>query len=147
MSEKAYEKHAWIFLFAVGAFGVFIATVFILTSVQARPDTEALRKYTGLTWDELVSRVPGYANYSGHLVRETGLFILGLGVFLLFVSATSYRKGERLAWYAMLSFVLIALASLANDAFSGEVITPGWFVLPPALLGLLLPIRKFFPKS
>lgn len=129
------------------AFGVFIATVFILSSVQLTPDIEALRKYTGLTWDELVSRVPGYSNYSGHLVRETGLFILGWSVLILFVSASGYRNGERRAWFAMLSMLPIFIAVQVNDTLAGEPFFFTFVIFPLALFGLVLPIRKFFPKS
>lgn len=83
--------------------------------------------------------------------------LFGLGFFVLFtaVVATGYRRGERWAWFAAWTYpgAILGFATIAtiHDGWSeGEL---GWagpgiaIVMVPILLGLLLPIRRFFPRG
>lgn len=61
-AEKAYEKHAWIILFALGIVGVIIGLIGVL---NGRPFEEPLVKsVTGMGWDELVASSPGLPHIS-----------------------------------------------------------------------------------
>lgn len=109
----------------------------------------------GMGWEQLIAESPDVAASITGFVRMMAVF--GLGFFVLFtaVVATSYRRGERWAWFvawtypaAILGFVTIATV---HDGWSeGEL---GWaglgiaIVMVPILLGLLLPLRMFFSRE
>ena len=79
------------------------------------------------------------------------------------ISATAYRRGEKWAWYALWSIPAMFIGFLALWINAGATLTilallggrgvleeglPIFeFLLTLSLLALLLPYRKFFPKS
>lgn len=145
--EKAYEKHAWILLFAVGAVS-FIYTVFQLaTGPSAHQD---LQPIAGMSWDELSSANPRVAGYIDFIYR--GLYAHGaLTFFVMAVSLKSYRRGEKWSWHTVWSFPVLVAVLIANHArFSAQTEPTSLYFLTvlliASLLGLLLPYRKFFPK-
>lgn len=152
-TEKAYEKHAWIVLFALGliqllAFGF---GYWILGGLggSLRPDDIALKNFTGITWDQLVARVPGIGSYISLLGREVGINDIGYGILVIAISFVSYRKGERWAWYALWIIPVRIVGFMANDLSGGSSfgVVMGIPFIVVALLGLLLPYRKFFPRK
>ena len=89
--------------------------------------------------------VPSFVNLlsRGPEYPPGGFYFLGVAVLAITISSTGYRRGERWAWYFFLSFPVLGLA---------EAILYG--VNPPALVlfilsvpGLILPYKKFFPKT
>ncbi len=144
--EKAYEKHAWIIFFALGIAG--LGQVFSLVFTGEPPAPEVLKGMTGMTWSELVSSNPGFANYVSFILREWGYSFFFFDVLFMAVSLKSYRRGEKWAWYAF--WILPIYSGLAV----AEILRVGAGVFDLALnvafgiaslLGLLLPYRKFFP--
>ncbi len=63
------------------------------------------------------------------------------------IAVTSYRKGRRWAWYAMWYVPVFVAASTYSQAVSGMIPWEANFFIVIPLLGLLLPYRKFFPKT
>jgi len=129
-AEKAYEKYAWIILFAIGIFSLVGFSSDIFGPVEPTSTAEAV----------FYMRLYGAAG--------TGLSIYGLAIIL-----KSFRKGERWAWYCLWYYPIFGLALVA---FQQTVYSPpgGQFVLYLAILlimvyaiGLLLPYRKFFPRK
>ncbi len=149
--EKGYEKHAWMLLFAPGVLELtaigFGYWIFGGLGGNLRPDEEAVKSFTGITWDELLARIPGVGNYISLLGREVGINLIGFSILVMAISFVSYRKGERWAWYALWIIPIRILAFMANDLSGGSSfgVTAGLPLLIIALLGLLLPYRKFFP--
>ena len=118
MPEKGYEKHAWILFLALGVFGV-IGSLLALAGVP------------------VFGREPATAQ------RTIGMLFLGFSILSVAASLKSYRGGERWAWYTFWYWVIIPLYFVS---FGG----PPALNIPlliVALLGLLLPIRKFFPRK
>ncbi len=122
--EKAYEKHAWILLFALG-----VGTALFAVGAFAQggdfgvfPDT-----------------------------REFGVAVLGWSIFILALSGVSYRRGERWAWYAFwylpVAFAVLAAHDLSVGGSKGQFVAMPLLFLAISLLGLLLPYRKFFPQQ
>jgi hypothetical protein len=75
---------------------------------------------------------------------------LGVAFFIITISLTAYRRGEKWAWYAFwfipaffLGFVAI---NFSIDAGPSLLLPLTLFVIL-SLLGLLLPYRKFFPSK
>jgi hypothetical protein len=147
---RSYEKHAWILLFAIGIIGLIASlSAIVIASVPAAADPATLLKDTGMTWDQLVASNPGVAKFiSGILRAEVGYFGLGLSILIVITSATTYRKGVKSAWYSLciLPFVYGILAA-TNFSTGGEHWPYQTLFFGITLLGLLLPIKRFFPRS
>jgi hypothetical protein len=84
-----------------------------------------------LTWDQF------YIN----------LYAAVIGLLAVFVGLKAFRRGERWAWYAMLVFVLNGAVTSVFDYVSWGGWYTGLFAFLPALLGLLLSARSFFPPK
>jgi hypothetical protein len=144
--EKFYQRNAWILLFALGIISISFSLLFILLGGSLLDYLE-IRGVTGMTWNQVVASSPKLANEINLVARAGYGFTDLLGAVLLtMVSMRSYRKGERWAWYAMW-IVPLALGSITVTGFSsgatGWPIFFGLFVV--ALLGVVLPYKKFFP--
>ena len=61
--EKAYEKHAWILLFASGFVGFIVALTFLLSGfgIIGFADPDFLKEHGFQTWNEVVAVSPGLA--------------------------------------------------------------------------------------
>lgn len=144
--ERPYEKYAWVLLFAL-AIILLILSLIIIVSPGGGGDPD-FQPITGTTWDQLVDENPGVAQYISFVGRSLGSVLLGLALLGLAVSWKSYRVGERWAWYALWSFPLIFALALAFVLSAGGTSWPMWAaLLVVALLGLLLPYRRFFLAS
>lgn len=145
-AEKAYEKHAWIILFALGIIGFVLGLT--LTILPEPIDAPGTKNLTGATWEEIVVASPGAAALTRYFVRVGGIALVGFSILSMAISAVSYRKGERWAWYVLWVNVIILLGYITTNLSAG-----GSFWLPftvffiIALIALLLPYRKFFPRK
>ena len=148
--EKAYEKHAWIFLFVFGIlwllYGFFL---FIIPTPEGSTPFESI---AGIPWSELVASSARVANLLIYLTRAFGVLALVASIFIIAVSAKSYRRGERWAWYTSWSLPVLGGTFLALDVSSGAggnyyaLFYDALYLILP-LPGLLLPYRKFFPRK
>ncbi len=110
----------------------------------------AVESLTGRTFAQIATSDPGFANYTYYLIRTFDFSEAGLLAYLVVVSVTAYRRGERWAWY--LTWLLPGLIVLDLPY---EFLVRGFIdvnvvnVITIAILvaGLLLPYRKFFPKK
>lgn len=145
--EKAYEKHAWMILFAIGLFSL-VTSFPPLFGVD--PDPARIEGIAGMTMSELRASNPKFLDVVAFLLQAYGLVTLVWSVLVIAISMTAYRRGEKWAWYAFWSLPAYFVVSTAILLTIGP--TPLETVLLPlfvilSLLGLLLPIRKFFPKK
>lgn len=154
-SPRTHERYAWILLLIAGLPMLFGSIGHLATGTPLAAGLQFAKSNLGMTWEQLVAESPAVAESITGFVRVMAIF--GLGFFVLFttVVATGYRRGERWAWYvawtypaAILGFSLVATV---HDGWTeGEL---GWagpgiaVVMVPILLGLLLPLRTFFPKA
>ena len=77
-----------------------------------------------------------------------GFLFLGFAVPTVLISATSYRKGKKWAWYLLWYVPVIYVIGLGIGQYaSGQIPLWSTFLSPIPVLGLLLPYRKFFPKA
>ena len=148
--ERAYEKYAWIILFAFGVYGVAYAVAFLIYPAPPVLDEEAAVNLTGMTWEEIVSGSPGFARYIGYLARGYALELLVVRALGVGLAAFPYRKGDRWSWYASWIFPVEFAGATATEISAGA--SPGTVAFELAVvgvyvLGLLLPYRKFFPKA
>ena len=147
--EKAYEKHAWIILFALGILGLIGGLAIIFTG-SGQLDAAIIRNLTGMTWEEIVTGSPGIASLISYLQRTIGVSALSGSILLVAIAAIPYRKGERWSWYVLWMPVSIWIAGTAIDLEAGASFMLLVFDLVFAVIwltGLLLPYRKFFPRK
>lgn len=144
--EKGYKKHAWILLFAVGILGAIGSYPFLL---GIEPSPQYFKSMAGITWDSFIGSGQGMVPYVQDALIVTGVLLIGMCILIMAISATSFRKGERWAWYVMwyfptvlgwMSWKLYANAADYWDSWPLHVV-----LTVMCLLGLLLPYRKFFP--
>ena len=137
------QKHAWLIFFASGVGALLAAPIMLLGNP---PDPPSPEQATGLTLDEIARRVPGMSSYISSLSRQMGNFMLAMGVMLVAIAVGPFRKGQQWAWYAFLIVPVLVTIQFLNS--NGGL---GWqldlALVPVTIAGLLLPYRRFFPKT
>ncbi len=137
-NEKAYEKYAWVLLFVSSALflptsAFFVFSFFVMPYVTTPGDLS-----------QFLASSPSIATWIRGIFRDAAIAQLGLGIFGMTIAAVSYRRGERWAWYTMWYLPLGWLAYLVTQILLGRRITLPILLLIISLLGLLLPVRRFF---
>jgi hypothetical protein len=154
--SKAYEKYAWTLLFAFWALHLILSIRDFFPSLQdycigCLPGAQtAIQSSTGMTWRLLASSDPRIASFLASTLVDDGISGVGLAIFGMAVSLTSFRRGEKWAWYTSWSMPIGILAAQLNVyLLTGSVtvlVLAIVFVLV-SLLALFLPYRQFFPKK
>ena len=150
---KVYEKYAWILLFAIG---VIIIVTAPLHALGINTDPETVQRISGMTIDQLKNSNPAFFNLYTFYLSFGGLSDLGVAFFIIVISLTAYRKGEKWSWYALWYIPAFFIGSVAItmsiestrsiESFLSLLLPITMFVIL-SLLGLLLPYRKFFPSK
>jgi hypothetical protein len=153
---KAYERYAWTLLFIFWALHLVLSARDFFPSLQdlclgCLPGAQtAIQSSTGMTWSQLASTNPKFASFLASTLIDDGISGVGLAIFGMVVSLTSFRRGEKWAWYVSWSMPIGILAAQLNVyMLTGSVIViilSVVFVLV-SLLALFLPYRQFFPKK
>ena len=143
MTEKIYEKYAWILLLIVGIVGFMVGSQEMIFGEFVDP--QVAESLTGKTWEEMASDP-----FIKFVTRAHGLAFLELSVLILGIAGFGYRKGEKWAWYVSWSIpaFLLGAFSLFFTA-KGSVWHVQLVLTIVALLGILLSsrARKFFPRE
>ena len=155
-APKAYEKYAWTLLFAFWALHLVLSVRDFFSSLQdfcigCLPGAQTAIQYsTGMSWSQLASTNPKLASFLTSVLVDDGISGVGLAIFGMIVSLTSFRRGEKWAWYVSWSMPIGILAAQLNVyLLTGSVmviVLAAVFVLV-SLLALFLPYRQFFPKK
>jgi hypothetical protein len=146
--ERIYEKYGWLIFIALGLLWlvtglsqVFNADVMIEMDVQ---------RVTGMSLSELEALNPESIELVRLYMGTMGNLKISWSFLLLAITLTGYRKGEKWAWYAL----WLAPAILISQGIIDTIILADinemvkWIPITSlSLLGLLIPIRKFFPKK
>ena len=155
-SVKTYEKFGWFILFVFWALHLILSARDFLPNLQdlclaCGPGAQTpILAVTGMTWSQLVSSNPRFASFLASTLVDDGISGVGLAVFGMVVSLTSYRKGEKRAWYVSWSMPIGILAAQINVyALTGStmVIYLAAAFTIVSLLALFLPYRQFFPRK
>ena len=142
--ERAYQKYAWLILFIVG----ILVTLGGFYELFSGIDPNDFQTSTGVDWNQFLTSQPEVAAYLSRGLRLAGIGYLCFALFAAILAIKGFRKGERWAWYLMWIFPLgLGLTSALFFIYeSGLGIFYGIAALI-CLLGVLLPFRKFFPKT
>ena len=147
MNEKVYEKYAWILLFAIG---VLVLVGGVPHAFGINTDPETVERIIGMTLNEFQDSNPGFFDLYTFYFRFGGLSDLGVAFFIMAISLTAYRKGEKFAWYVLWfvpAFFIGCAAITMSVESSLSLLLPITMFVILSLLGLLLPYRKFFPSK
>lgn len=153
---ESWARHAWLILFLIWTIHLVLSARDFFPYLQdvcvgCLPGGQApILGSTGLTWSQLASSNPKFATFLAFTLFDDGISGVGLGIFGMAVSYTSYRKGERWAWYlSWLNPIGIIAAQLNIYYLTGSVITIVLTVvfLIFCMIGLFLPYGQFFPKK
>lgn len=142
--EKAYQRYAWVILLLVNT--LLAVNVAVVAAVDR---ATAFQGDTGVLWQEFTVAYPSVANAYMLNLWLLSVVYTGLALFALIITYFGFRQGQRWAWFAMwlLGAVLTLTAILFNPLKRPD---PGMTYAAFAavtVIGLLLPIRKFFPKQ
>src|SRR5215217_5967632 len=80
-------------------------------------------------------------------MRAIGVASIGMGLFGLLITLITYRRRERWAWFALWYYPLFWTAHLVGGLPPGKDHVHQIVFIVLSLLGLLLPVREFFPRS
>jgi len=148
MNEKFYEKYAWIVFLIIG---IMVLIGGIPHALGLNTDPTLVQTISGKTIDELKTSSPMIFNLYNFYFRGGGLSDIGFAFFLIVISVTAYRQGQKWAWYAFgfvpayfLSWIGLSL-TLPSES-SSSLIPPLSVFIILSLVGLFLPFRKFFPR-
>ena len=143
---RIYEKYGWVVFLALGLLWLVVGLnqIFLPESLLEN-DAQLV---TGMTWSELKALSPVVSNLVSWLYGSLGVLKTSWSIMVLAITLTGYRRGEKWAWYTMLLAVVGVLVSSAlfNTIFVGDnSLMLEWIPITTiSLLGLLLPMKKFF---
>jgi hypothetical protein len=148
MSEKSLKIGSTL-MFGMGVFALIMSILWIfVTEIMFVSD---FLHYTGGAFEDYLSTSPTYAEIYIITKRLVGFMILASAMPILFITHTSYQKGERWSWFALfITGGLLWGTLLGYRIFIGYIggssIT---FVAGLALwfLALLIPFKEFFGKE
>lgn len=149
---RPHERYAWILLVVVGVMMLLIGIGDFV--IGAGADPEATEAIAGVTWADLQASDPAVASLLDVHQRTAGAAIIAFTFTAIVISATGFRRGDRGAWYALWSWPILMGLILAVyvTATPAGAPTPAPIYSAPvvlllAVIGLLLPVRRFFPKG
>ena len=117
---KVYEKYAWVILLAVGLLWLVVGIVAVF---QPEGIFEAdAQSVTNMPWSELKASSPMAANFVIFVYGQMGLLKISWTFFVLAITLTGYRRGEKWAWYMMWSVpALLVSDALFSSIFIGDI--------------------------
>jgi hypothetical protein len=148
MKGKVYEKYAWVILLAAGLLWLVVGIVAVFQPEGIfEADAQAVTK---LPWSDLKALSPEASSFVIFVYGQMGLLKVSWSLFILGITLTGYRRGEKWAWYMMLlAPILLVSDSAFSVVFIGDI-NQVWQFIPIitiTMIGLLLPYRMFFPKK
>ena len=149
ITVKLYEKYAWILFLVIG---IFVLVGALPHALGFNTDPALVLTISRKTLDELRSSSLGDFNLYNFYFRGGGLSDLGFAFFLIVISMTAYRSGQKWAWYAFwfVPIYFLSWIGLSLNLFSEpnpSLILPLTVFIIISLVGLFLPFRKFFPRK
>ena len=150
MMELKREKYGWVVFLCLGLLWLVVGLIQASAAFKMEELTEKDAQHVaGMSLSELDASSPMAYVMIRWLYGNLGLLKIGWSFFLIAVTLTGYRKGEKWAWYTLwIAPVQLVGAGIFNSVFFGDISEMyQWFPITTiSLIGLLLPYRKFFPK-
>lgn len=131
---KRFSQYSWVLLFLVGLLIAYFAYDNLLVIPSLDP-ADPERGWRWLTTD------PEVIEYIKFWFRNFGFWVLAVAVFVMVISATGFRKGERWAWYSLLYLPVHIAIHMVMWPWTIPILA---VLMLMTLAGLLLPLREFF---
>ena len=145
---RVYEKYGWLVFVALGLLWVVVGFYqAFLPDGLAENDAPHI---TGMSWSELKASSPAATELVRWFYGALGLLKMSWSFLVLAITLTGYRRGEKWAWYTLwLVPAILVGQGLFDSVFLGDLNEMlQWIPITSiSLLGLLLPIRRFFPRK
>ena len=145
---RIYEKYAWVILLAVGLLWLLVGFVAVFSPEGIfEADAQAVTK---MPWTDLKASSPVASNFVIFIYGQMGLLKISWSLFILAITLTGFRRGEKWAWYMMLlAPILLVSDAVFSVVFIGDINQVLSFIpiTTITMIGLLLPYRVFFPKK
>ncbi|MFW9862223.1 MAG: hypothetical protein ACFFET_08015 [Candidatus Thorarchaeota archaeon] len=145
--ERVNEKYGWLMFLALGLLWLVVGLYQIFLPRELLGDD--IQLVLNLSLSELELSSPAAMDFVFWLYGSLGLLKVSWSFFVLAITLTGFRKGEKWAWYTLwLVPALLVTTGLFNTIYIGDVYQMlQWVpILSLSLVGLFLPYRKFFPK-
>jgi len=146
--ERAREKYGWVWYLGLGLLWLVVGLSQLFNpTVLLEKDVQHV---TGMPLSEFEASSPETTKMIFWLFGTLGNLKISWSLFLLAITLTGYRKGERWAWYAMwLAPAILVCQAIFDVYFLGDIneALPWVPITFLSLVGLFLPYRKFFPRS
>ena len=145
--KRVYEKFAWTIFVGLGLLWLLVGLIAVFQP-EGIFENDA-QSVTEMPWSELKASSPEGADFVVFVYGQMGLLKMSWSFFVLVITLTGYRAGQRWAWYTMWSVpVLLVSDALFSAVYVGDASQTLEFVPITAitLLGLILPYRTFFTR-
>ena len=145
--ERRREKYGWVVCLFLGLLWLVVGFNQLFTPRVLLEDVA--QNIVGMSMSELEALSPVATEVVLWLQMTSGNLKISWSLFLLAITLTGYRKGEKWAWYAMwIAPAVLVCQAILDATFLGDVNQMlKWIPITSiALFGLLLPYRRFFPK-
>ena len=150
MMELKREKYGWVVFLCLGLLWLVVGLIQASAAFKMEELTEKDAQHVaGMSLSELDASSPMAYVMIRWLYGNLGLLKIGWSFFLIAVTLTGYRKGEKWAWYTLwIAPVQLVGAGVFNSVFFGDFNEMlQWVPITTiSLIVLFLPYRKFFPK-
>ncbi|MFW9847731.1 MAG: hypothetical protein ACFFF4_01235 [Candidatus Thorarchaeota archaeon] len=146
--ERANEKYGWVVYIGLGLLWLVVGLYQIILPRELL--VEDIQLVLNLPMSELELSSPEAMDFVIWVYGSLGLVKVSWSLFVLAITLTGFRKGEKWAWYTLwLVPILLITTGLFNTFYLGDVSQMlQWVpILSLSLLGIFLPYRKFFPKQ
>lgn len=147
-AREAERSSGWVLVFGAG---LMLALTSLAWLLRGHFFESTLVAISGFKWDELAAVLPLTERLSSFAMRIAGAAGLCAGALAMAMALTSFRRGQRWAWYAAWALPLLALLDLlviaAYEAMSGATIAWYGTFLALAVLGLVIAYPAMFTSS
>ena len=145
---RVYEKYGWVIFLALGLLWVVVGLSQIFNpDVLIETDVQHV---TGMSLIELEASNPESIELVRFYMGIIGNLKTSWSFLVLAITLTGYRRGEKWAWYTLwLAPAILVSQGIINSILLGDIneMLPWIQITSISLLGLLIPIRKFFPRK
>ena len=152
--ERVYAiitKYGWMIYIALGLLWLVVGLTQIWEGyLPAGLINNEVQRVTGMSLSELETSNPVSIEVARFLFVTIGNLKTSWSFLVLAITLTGYRKGEKWAWYTLwLAPAILVSQGIIDVILLGDVNEMlKWIpILSISLVGLLLPIRKFFPRK
>jgi hypothetical protein len=145
---RVYEKYGWVIFLAVGLLWLVVGLnqLFLPDGLIGND----VQRVTGMSLSELEASNPVAIELVRFVYGALGNLKINWSFLVLAITLTGYRKGEKWAWYTLwLVPAILVSMGIFNAIFFSDVnqSLESIPIVSISLLGLLLPIRRFFPRK